>query len=542
MTIRYLSRKTVKQRLWKTLNFVVGVTTILNVSMVGALIRPGTANAAVSSVTITTSLNPIDPSTGGGAGDDKDGEPPTSGNADPSEYLLAAQIVVSGAPATNAVATLTRANGDAFADSAIDNDNPRTLGTLPVGSSWVYWSINKDQLVAKKDHTENFTVNLAYDGGPTSSPVTVSTFQNSASISQNDMDFVESFTTPSAGTIGSTFSLLTKYEQSSANALSEINVQTYFPGTVLRLTSVDSYYYNNSDPGTIGGGTVPGGASFTQLKNPRITSIPATSDNNDYWIFKYTFQIIGFGGGIIAPYIQTLGQGSTWKVDSGYGSFTAAPAKIFGFKFNDLNGNGVWNQGESPIQGVTINLTGTEAGSTSTNASGYYEFTNLSAGAYAVAEVVPNGYTNTTPVSVNVTLTPGEQEQANFGNRQLVCNLVITKTVDKQTALPGEQLTYTLSYTNTGDGNCTGGGVRIDDVTPPNTTYVNGSNTQQTASDTDGQGVDFGYDHDLFGSANAAGYNPATKLLSWDAETVSPGETGTITYKVTVDSLPVCTT
>ncbi len=122
-----------------------------------------------------------------------------------------------------------------------------------------------------------------------------------------------------------------------------------------------------------------------------------------------------------------------------------------------------------------------------------------------------------------------------------LCNLTITKSVDRSTALPGDVLTYTVDYQNTGTANCTGGGVRIDDVTPPNTTYVNGSNTQQVSNDTDGQGIDFGYDHSVFGSPNPAGYNAATKLLSWDGEVASPGESGQVSYQVTVNQLPVCT-
>ncbi|MBI5405347.1 MAG: DUF11 domain-containing protein [Candidatus Kerfeldbacteria bacterium] len=135
----------------------------------------------------------------------------------------------------------------------------------------------------------------------------------------------------------------------------------------------------------------------------------------------------------------------------------------------------------------------------------------------------------------------GDFDLTNFYGNEIklgLCNLVLTKSVDKATANPGETLTYTIHYQNTGTANCTGGGVRLDDVVPAGTTYVNGSNTQTNSQ---GDAIHFGYaEAGLFGPDNASGYNPATKLLSWDAETVVPGETGTVTYQATVNTPTQC--
>ncbi len=77
-------------------------------------------------------------------------------------------------------------------------------------------------------------------------------------------------------------------------------------------------------------------------------------------------------------------------------SFTASPsatevveAAISGFVFRDENGNGVFDGGDSALVGVSLRLAGAACPAsglttTSTNGSGIYFFTGLSAGTYCV--------------------------------------------------------------------------------------------------------------------------------------------------------------
>ncbi|MDZ7798185.1 MAG: SdrD B-like domain-containing protein [Patescibacteria group bacterium] len=109
------------------------------------------------------------------------------------------------------------------------------------------------------------------------------------------------------------------------------------------------------------------------------------------------------------------------------------------------------------------------------------------------------------------------------------CQLEIKKTVDKPTALPGDTLLYTLNFNNAGKTNCTGGGVRVDDYIPALTTYANWHDQSEN--------VNFGYSSEKFG-ANNPGFDGS--LLSWNAGTLTPGETGWVKFKVTVDELPIC--
>ncbi|MBM3934233.1 MAG: CHRD domain-containing protein [SAR202 cluster bacterium] len=110
---------------------------------------------------------------------------------------------------------------------------------------------------------------------------------------------------------------------------------------------------------------------------------------------------------------------------------------IGGFKFNDLNGNGVIDEGDSPLLGVGVYLdlnndgtwddgepgmmTGMDVPSTPGNETGMFFFPGLDAGTYVIREVVQEGWTQTAPAgdgSYVVTLAQGEvRMDLAFGNR-----------------------------------------------------------------------------------------------------------------------------
>lgn len=87
--------------------------------------------------------------------------------------------------------------------------------------------------------------------------------------------------------------------------------------------------------------------------------------------------------------------------------------------------------------------------------------------------------------------------------------LTLTKSVNKAAANEGDTLTYTLSYTNTGEGNATN--VRLSDPIPANTTYVVNS-----------------------ASANGS-YDASANKLTWNIGNVAAGASGSVTFQVTVN-------
>ncbi len=96
--------------------------------------------------------------------------------------------------------------------------------------------------------------------------------------------------------------------------------------------------------------------------------------------------------------------------------------EISGYKWNDIDGDGVKDAGEPPLSGWAIQLSGDATNSTTTDSNGYYSFKELLAGSYSVSEVLQSGWEQTYPLgSHNISLDPGENStNNNFGNKRPV--------------------------------------------------------------------------------------------------------------------------
>ncbi len=107
---------------------------------------------------------------------------------------------------------------------------------------------------------------------------------------------------------------------------------------------------------------------------------------------------------------------------------------ISGHKFEDLNGNGIWDNGEPALQGWTMTLS--NGATATTNAAGVYTFSNVVPGTYSVTEEDRTGWTHTTtnPLTGIVIGSNGTSTNNNFGNFQ---NISITgcKVIDQDGSL-----------------------------------------------------------------------------------------------------------
>jgi uncharacterized repeat protein (TIGR01451 family) len=108
----------------------------------------------------------------------------------------------------------------------------------------------------------------------------------------------------------------------------------------------------------------------------------------------------------------TLGQ--SHRVDFGDMLTDSGFASIHGTVFNDADGDGVRDAGESGIPGVRVTLDGAIA--TTTDINGCYTFSTTVAGTHTVVETDRAGYFSTTPNEVHVDVTLGHGYRVEFGD------------------------------------------------------------------------------------------------------------------------------
>jgi protocatechuate 3,4-dioxygenase beta subunit len=166
-------------------------------------------------------------------------------------------------------------------------------------------------------------------------------------------------------------------------------------GTQIASTSTDAsgfYQFMNIFPGDYNVAEEMK-AGFTSTN---ATSMPVTVENMDVMNVNFTNQVT-------VPLPQTF--------------------NISGFKVNDTNGNNVWEPGEAGIGGWNIMLLddkGTQIASTSTDDTGFYEFTNLGPGTYKVTEEMKEGFTPSGATTRMVTIENKDVSDVNFLNHVTV--------------------------------------------------------------------------------------------------------------------------
>ncbi len=272
-------------------------------------------------------------------------EGPGNGSADPQQIVLGVQLAIA-TPIYDATATLHDLDyegsqlqtADSTDDLTIDDTNPRSLGDLAEGIYYLYWNLNKNDLIARPNNKENFYVELEYalaSGGLvdqfTSSPVYTITLDNSASIKQNSLRFIERSPPEISTGIGDVFEIRTKYKNMSH--LWSIIAHAYYDDTIIRLEQISVYFYDGFDPGSVEHG-VPDGYTYSFIDQIQLTDLAqpdlfARASNDDSWVFVYTFRVLDALSFTVLPYIQIKeNRQSQWKVSSS-GDFAGTPEVTF---------------------------------------------------------------------------------------------------------------------------------------------------------------------------------------------------------------------
>jgi hypothetical protein len=114
-------------------------------------------------------------------------------------------------------------------------------------------------------------------------------------------------------------------------------------------------------------------------------------------------------------------------------TFQTTAGSVGGFVFLDMNGNGTRDAEEtSGLSGVTITLNVPGGGTQTTvtaGGEGAYAFVSLQPGPYTVVQTQPLGYTSTSPDTVAVNVTAGNQAVADFGEQAFTPTPSPTPTV-----------------------------------------------------------------------------------------------------------------
>ena len=189
-------------------------------------------------------------------------------------------------------------------------------------------------------------------------------------------------------------------------------------GTVSGIAFKDLNANGKQDSGEtgLGGVEIDAGDGFAITKADGTYSI--TRDPGTYFVFTSTPSGYSVTTNPEAELTVTAGKSTTFNVGEIPSSADPGKSTIKGTVFNDANSNGVQDNGEAGIKGVTVSATQTVQPAlvaaaapaptlVTTDASGNYIFTNLAAGDYTVADTVPAADTQTAPASGKYDLTIG---------------------------------------------------------------------------------------------------------------------------------------
>ena len=195
-------------------------------------------------------------------------------------------------------------------------------------------------------------------------------------------------------------------------------------------------------------------------------------------------------------------------------TITGAAAQLVGVVFLDNNQNAVFDAGDTPIAGATVELfIGARlVATTSTNALGSYVFTGQTPGMYTVSAAPLPGNVGDTPSPVKVTLVGAPAVTVNFGQvaKTALGALVLTKSTPLVNVTAGQSVPYTITATNSQSTALPN--ISLTDLMPAGFKFRTGS-----------------------GAVNGQRQDPVVngRLLTWPRLHFAPGEKKTFTLVLT---------
>lgn len=289
---------------------------------------------------------------------------------------------------------------------------------------------------------------------------------------------------------------------------------TLTTGTQLKIVEQNAtgYVSTGAVVGDTGGAYVRATDAITftltansSYSNVAFGDVPATTLNTD------GAQSALPGATLYYPHTFTAGTAGTVTFSAGIAPSPAIPGWS-PVLYRDTNANGSYDAGEPQIT-APIAVTAGQSFAVLVK-----EFVPLNAPLGAQDQVtLTANFTFANAPTITVTLT---RRDITTVCQPQTGDLLLTKSVDKASALPGETLTYTITYTNRGTSPLTT--LSIHDATPAFSTFTTASNSALPAS--------------LTGVTLTAPSVGATGAIRWNfTGPLAPGGTGTVNFTVTID-------
>lgn len=132
---------------------------------------------------------------------------------------------------------------------------------------------------------------------------------------------------------------------------------------------------------------------------------------------------------------------------------TPVPGTLCVLVYNDLNGNGLYDQGEPLLTGAQTTVKNSSAvlvGQWTTNGTEPFCFPNLPPDNYTVTEVNPPGYASVSPDLLTLPVTSGTSVEADYGDQAFTPTPTATNTAtNTPTSTPTPTPTFTSTPTRT---------------------------------------------------------------------------------------------
>ena len=161
------------------------------------------------------------------------------------------------------------------------------------------------------------------------------------------------------------------------------------------------------------------------ITGPRVDSVLSDANGNYIFLFLYagTYTV---GEELLENWYESYPQSGTYSVaiTSGvnafakdFGNYELSTAR--GIVFNDLNGNGTRDNGESGVENWKIRIAGSKDDSTLSDINGNYIFQKISAGSFTITQDVQSDWVQTKPSSFgsyNFTVVSEQLTGLDFGS------------------------------------------------------------------------------------------------------------------------------